>query len=173
MPRPTADQVVASVLISPYMSATAPKTEPRNLLFVFGALEPEMLHQAGREAIVAASDGQLADAAAVEPGVTYGDLADGSARRLVLAPGVEHIGVLYGQGGIGAALDWLNLAFGRAGDGFIDSRGRRWGCSFSASSPWPGPCPGCCHGRRPSPWGRVSAGGACSRWPSCPPYSPR
>ncbi|MGB4333308.1 MAG: alpha/beta fold hydrolase [Chromatiaceae bacterium] len=124
------DQVVASVLISPYMSATAPKTEPRNLLFVFGALEPEMLHQAGREAIVAASDGQLADAAAVEPGVTYGDLADGSARRLVLAPGVEHIGVLYGQGGIGAALDWLNLAFGRAGDGFIDSRGQALGLLF-------------------------------------------
>ena len=124
------DQVVASVLISPYMSATAPKTEPRNLLFVFGALEPEMLHQAGREAIVAASDGQLADAAAVEPGVTYGDLADGSARRLVLAPGVEHIGVLYGQGGIGAALEWLNLAFGRAGDGFIDSRGQALGLLF-------------------------------------------
>jgi dienelactone hydrolase len=124
------DQVVASVLISPYMSATAPKTEPRNLLFVFGALEPEMLHQAGREAIVAASDGQLADAAAVEPGVTYGDLADGSARRLVLAPGVEHIGVLYGQGGIGAALDWLNQAFGRQGDGFIDSRGQALGLLF-------------------------------------------
>jgi pimeloyl-ACP methyl ester carboxylesterase len=124
------DQVVASVLISPYMSATAPKTEPRDLLFVFGALEPEMLHQAGREAIVAASDGQLADAAAVTPGVTYGDLADGSARRLVLAPGVEHIGVLYGQGGIGAALDWLNQAFGRTGDGFIDTRGRALGLLF-------------------------------------------
>jgi dienelactone hydrolase len=124
------DQVVASVLISPYMSATAPKTEPRDLLFVFGALEPEMLHQAGREAIVAAIDGQLVDARAVTPGVTYGDLADGSARRLVLAPGVEHIGVLYGQGGIGAALDWLNQAFGRQGDGFIDARGRALGLLF-------------------------------------------
>ncbi|MBK8639849.1 MAG: alpha/beta fold hydrolase [Chromatiaceae bacterium] len=124
------DQVVATVLISPYMSATAPKTEPRDLLFVFGALEPEMLHQAGREAIVAASEGQLADAAAVTPGVTYGDLADGSARRLVLVPGVEHIGVLYGQGGIGAALDWLNQAFGRTGDGFIDTRGRALGLLF-------------------------------------------
>ncbi len=124
------EQVEASVLISPYMSATAPKTEPRNLLFVFGALEPEMLHQAGREAIAAASGGQLADAAAVTPGVTYGDLADGSARRLVLAPGVEHIGVLYGQGGIGAALDWLNQAFGHQGDGFIDARGRALGLLF-------------------------------------------
>ena len=41
------EQVVASVLLSPYMSASAPKTEPRDLLFVFGALEPEMLHQIG------------------------------------------------------------------------------------------------------------------------------
>ena len=72
----------------------------------------------------------MADAAAVEPGVTYGDLADGSARRLVLAPGVEHIGVLYGQGGIGAALDWLNQAFGHRGDGFIDARGRALGLLF-------------------------------------------
>lgn len=124
------EQVVASVLISPYMSASAPKTEPRDLLFVFGALEPEMLHESGREAVAAASGGQVASAAAVAPGVTYGDLADGSARRLVLAPGVEHIGVLYGQGGIGAALDWLNQAFGRQGDGFIDARGRALGLLF-------------------------------------------
>ena len=124
------DQVVASVLISPYMSASAPKTEPRNLLFVFGALEPEMLHESGRTAIVAASGDPSASTAALPPGVTYGDLADGSARRLVLAPGVEHIGVLYGQGGIGAALDWLNQAFGHQGDGFIDARGQALGLLF-------------------------------------------
>jgi hypothetical protein len=43
---------------------------------------------------------------------------------------VEHIGVLYGQGGIGAALDWLNRAFGHTGDGFIDARGRSLGLLF-------------------------------------------
>jgi hypothetical protein len=83
-----------------------------------------MLHQAAREAI-AAKTGQT-----VETDRTYGDLADGSARRLVLAPGVEHIGVLYGGAGIGAALDWLNQVFGRSGSGFIDDRGRWLGLLF-------------------------------------------
>ena len=124
------DQVAATVLLSPYLSAHAPRIEPRDLLFVFGALEPEMLHQVGREAVAAASSGQVSGPGAVEPGRTYGDPADGSARRLVLAPGVEHIGVLYGRGGIGAALDWLNRAFGHRGEGFIDARGRSIGLLF-------------------------------------------
>lgn len=111
------DQVSGSVLVSPYIAEDAPKTEPRDLLLVYGALEPGMLHQLGRDAITAAT-GET-----VQTGVTYGDLADGSARRLVLAPGVEHIGVLYGQTGIGAALDWLNQVFNRSGGGFIDDRG--------------------------------------------------
>ena len=124
------DQVVASVLLSPYMSQHAPKVKPRDVLFVFGALEPEMLHQAGREAVAAASGSQVASAAAVQPGQVYGDPADGSARELVFAPGVEHIGVLYGRGGIGAALDWLNRALGHQGDGFIDARGGSLGLLF-------------------------------------------
>ncbi|WP_295435395.1 alpha/beta fold hydrolase [uncultured Thiodictyon sp.] len=124
------DQVVASVLLSPYMSPHAPQVKPRDVLFVFGALEPEMLHQAGREAVAAASGAQVASAAAVQPGLIYGDLADGSARELVFAPGVEHIGVLYGRGGIGAALDWLNRALGHRGDGFIDARGGALGLLF-------------------------------------------
>jgi dienelactone hydrolase len=124
------DQVTASVQLSPYMSPNCPRTAPRNVLFVFGALEPEMLHQAGREAVAAACSDQVPGAGAVETGVTYGDPAAGSARRLVLAPGVEHIGVLYGEGGIGAALDWLNRILGWSGDGFIDARGRWLGLLF-------------------------------------------
>jgi pimeloyl-ACP methyl ester carboxylesterase len=118
------DQVAASVLVSPYLGPDAPRTEPRNLLFLVGALEPEMLRQASREAIAQASGGELPNADAVAIGVDYGELTAGSARRLVLVPGVEHIGVLYGQGGLSAALDWLNQAFGRTGEGFIDARGR-------------------------------------------------
>jgi dienelactone hydrolase len=124
------DQVAATVLLSPYMSPNCPRIDPRNVLFVFGELEPEMLHQAGREAVAAACTGQVSGAGAVEAGVTYGDPATGSARRLVLAPGVEHIGVLYGEGGIGAALEWLNRAFGWSGDGFRDARGRWLGLLF-------------------------------------------
>lgn len=117
------DQISASVLVSPYMAADAPRTEPRNLLLVYGSWEPGMLHQSGRATIAVASGGALADAAAVQTDLTYGDLADGSARRMVLVPGVEHIGVLYGQGGLSAALDWLNQVFGRVASGYIDARG--------------------------------------------------
>lgn len=118
------DRVGATVLVSPYLAPDAPTREPRNLLILFGALEPEMLHQVGREAIAAATGG------AVETAVTYGDVEQGDARRLMLVPGVEHIGVLYGGGGITAALDWLNQAFGRSGDGFIDRRGPWLGLLF-------------------------------------------
>ncbi len=118
------ERMAATVLVSPYRAADAPTKGPRNLLILFGALEPEMLHQVGREAIAAATGG------ARETGVTYGDLTQGDARRLVLVPGVEHIGVLYGEGGIAAALEWLNQAFGRSGDGVIDRRGTWLGLLF-------------------------------------------
>ena len=49
---------------------------------------------------------------------------------MMLVPGVEHIGVLYGAGGITAALYWLNDTFGRSGDGFIDRRGPWLGLLF-------------------------------------------
>ena len=124
------NQVAATVLISPYVSEQAPVAAPRNLLFVFGALEPGMLHQSGRTAIAAASGGRLPGPEAVEEGVTYGDLSDGSARRMVLAPGVEHIGVLYGQGGLAAALDWLNAALGHRGGGELERRGGALGLLF-------------------------------------------
>jgi dienelactone hydrolase len=111
------DRVNATVLVSPYLGKDAPVAEPRDLLFVYGALEPEMLHAGGREAI-----GKVTGAA-VEPATTYGNLADGTGRRLVLVDGAEHIGVLYGTGGIRAALDWLNQATGTSGDGYLESRG--------------------------------------------------
>lgn len=111
------DQVTATVLISPYLGKDVPIAEPRDLLFVYGALEPEMLHAGGREAIAKATG------APVEPGTTYGNMDDGTARRLVLADGAEHIGVLYGTGGLKAALDWLNQATGTGGDGYLENRG--------------------------------------------------
>ena len=57
-------------------------------------------------------------------GETYGHFSDGTARKLALARGVEHIGVLYSHDSLVEALRWLNAAFGKQGEGFIDSRGR-------------------------------------------------
>lgn len=111
------DRVAATVLLSPYLAADAPTRGPRNLLILFGALEPEMLRQTGLEAIAAAT-GEPA-----ETGVTYGHPSQGSARRLELVPGVEHIGVLFAQGGIRAALAWLGQTFDRSEEGVIAGRG--------------------------------------------------
>ena len=76
---------VAVSLFAPGVTATS----PRNLLVVDGALEPALLLDEGRR-IVAMAAGDEPD-----EGVTYGSFAEGTARRLALADGVEHIGVLY------------------------------------------------------------------------------
>jgi pimeloyl-ACP methyl ester carboxylesterase len=118
------DQVWATVLISPYVSRDAPTIDPRNLLFVFGALEPATLHQMGRDAIAQATG------SAAKPGEVYGRPGDGSARAMFLVEGAEHIGVLYARGGLEAALDWLNQAMDRHGDGYLESRAAWLGYLF-------------------------------------------
>jgi len=89
----------------------------RNLLVIDGALEPSMLIDQGLHMI-----GERAGVPARE-GVTYGRFADGSARRLALAAGVEHIGVLYSHDSMAEALAWLDAAFARHGSGYLDARG--------------------------------------------------
>ena len=63
-------------------------------------------------------------------GTTYGAFANGSARRAALSDGVEHIGVLYARESMAEALGWLDAAFGRRGDGFLDARGPWLGFLF-------------------------------------------
>jgi pimeloyl-ACP methyl ester carboxylesterase len=127
------DQVPATVLVSPYIGRGAPTGEVRNLQFVFGALEPRMLHETARTAIGGAKAGE------VRPGEIYGRFDDGSARSLVLVDGAEHIGVLYAQGGLAAARDWLDASFGRRGDGYVDSRGTALALLFAGllALAWP------------------------------------
>lgn len=109
--------VAATVLVSPYLSEDT-LTEPvRNLCLVYGALEPEVLHRQGLEAIAGAAGGRP------EAGRTYGRHSDGGARRLALAPGVEHIGVLYAETAVAETLAWLDQTFERPGSGFVDRRG--------------------------------------------------
>ena len=52
-------------------------------------------------------------AASAVAGETYGHFSDGTARKLSLARGVEHIGVLYSHDSMTEALRWINAAFGR------------------------------------------------------------
>ena len=108
--------VQATVAVSVF-SKVATATSPRNLLVIVGALEPTMLRDEGLRIVGLAAGGPAL------AGESYGSFQAGTARKLVLAAGVEHIGVLYSQDSLQAALQWLEAAFDRAGGGFVDSRG--------------------------------------------------
>ncbi len=115
---------VAVSMFSPVVTATS----PRNLLVIDGALEPGPLKDEALRVVALA-----AGAVPPQPGVTYGDFADGTARRAAFSPGVEHIGVLYSRSSLLEALDWLNATFGRppAGvDVFLDAPGPWLGLLF-------------------------------------------
>jgi hypothetical protein len=118
---PDVQATVAVSVFSPGVSASS----PRNLLVVVGALEPSMLRDEGLRIVGLAAGGEAA------AGETYGTFADGTARKLVLASGVEHIGVLYARDSMVAALDWMNRAFGRSDTGYIDRRGIWLGLLFA------------------------------------------
>ncbi|MFZ5557437.1 MAG: alpha/beta hydrolase, partial [Pseudomonadota bacterium] len=110
-------EVAATVAVSLF-SREVTAASPRNLLVIDGALEPAPLLRHGYDVV-----GMAAGARAAE-GVTYGRFADGTARRLALADGVEHIGVLYSRESLGEALAWLQAVFGTGGGGgFVDARG--------------------------------------------------
>lgn len=110
-------EIQATVAVSVFSPAVT-STSPRNLLVIVGALEPSMLTNEGFRIVNLAAGGNAV------AGETYGNFADGTARRLVLAPGVEHIGVLYSRDSMEQSLQWMNAAFGRQQTGFVDSRGR-------------------------------------------------
>ncbi len=120
---PEVGSTVAVSLFFPAAMAAA----PRDLLMIYGALEPAMLADQGFQLLAKAPG---ATGTPPRERVTYGSFADGSARRLALAPGVEHIGVLYSRDSLEESLDWLNRAFVHAGTGFVDVRGKWLGLLY-------------------------------------------
>jgi Serine aminopeptidase, S33 len=110
---PDVQATVAVSVFSPAVTATS----PRNLLVIVGALEPSMLRNEGLRLVDQAAGGNAV------AGKTYGDFSDGTARQLVLARGVEHIGVLYSHDSLTASLHWINAALGQHQAGSVDRRG--------------------------------------------------
>ena len=110
---PETKATVAVSVFSPVVTADS----PRNLLVIVGAIEPSVLSDEGLRIVNMAAGGKAV------AGKTYGKFDNGTARRLVLARGVEHIGVLYSKDSMTAALDWINSAFGRQANDGIDRRG--------------------------------------------------
>lgn len=119
----------ATVALSAY-SPVATATQPRNLLIVDGEFEPAMLHAEG----LRITGLGLAPGTQAVAGRTYGRIEDGTARRFVLADGVEHLSVLYSREALQEALDWIDRSFGRAaapGEArFIDARGAALGLLY-------------------------------------------
>lgn len=109
--------VQATVAVSVFSPVVTP-ISPRNLLVIVGAIEPAMLQNEGLRIVNLTAGGSAV------AGETYGAFPDGTARKLVLARGVEHIGVLYSHDSMVEALRWMNAAFDRRQEGFIDNRGR-------------------------------------------------
>ena len=114
--------VSATVAVSVF-SKTITATSPRNLLVIVGSLEPKMLQDEGLR-IVGLAAQKLSANGSAGPGQTYGRFEEGTARRLVEARGVEHIGVLYSRDTLNETLDWLNGVFDKIGGGFVDARGK-------------------------------------------------
>lgn len=126
---PEIEATVAVSLFSPGVTAAS----PRNLLVIAGALEPEMIRDEGlRIARMAAGD-------AARQRETFGRFEDGTARRSTLSGGVEHIGVLFSRQSLVEAVDWLDQAFGRQGNGWIDARGPWLGLLYAGlvALAWP------------------------------------
>lgn len=93
------------VAISAFSQAITPDF-PADMLLISGQGEPPL-----RDFAVKAL--RMIDPQAVE-GQTIS--AEGLHRAAIVAPGVEHVGVLFSRTGQAAALDWLNRSFGRSGD---------------------------------------------------------
>jgi len=107
-------RVAATVAVSIFSEAVT-QTEPRNLLMIDGAWEPRLRADALQNA-------RLADPAARE-GETIGDPARGDGRRTVVAPDVEHVGVLYSPTALAEARSWLDAVFHRESAGPVAATG--------------------------------------------------
>lgn len=117
------DAVAATVAVSMFAPTLEPAS-PRNLLVIVGGWEPGVLRDEGLRAV------ELTGFGPAEEGVTVGDFAAGTARRVAFADGVEHVGVLYARESMAEAVAWYDAVFDRAGDGALEARGPALGLLF-------------------------------------------
>ena len=97
--------VAATIAVSMFSPAVT-ATTPRNLLVIVGDWETRLKRE-GLRAVGLATAPAIA-----HDGVTYGDIANGTARRVEFIPDVEHVTVLFSQDSLRAAIGWLDQVFG-------------------------------------------------------------
>ena len=105
------DGTVAVSMFSPAVTAES----PGNLLIIVGGLEGFLKKEALRVL------GLVTDNP--EAGVTVGDFDENTARRVAVAEGVEHVGVLYSVTSMREASQWLNTMNRMHPPTYADSRG--------------------------------------------------
>jgi alpha-beta hydrolase superfamily lysophospholipase len=98
---PRVGAVVALSMFSLAVTADAPV----NLLVIAGEWEAMLAAEALKAVQLAEGDAGFAH--------TVGDPAAGTGRRAVLAPNVEHVGVLYAPVSMAESRTWIDAAFGR------------------------------------------------------------
>lgn len=108
---PPVDVVVAVSMFSGSVSAQA----PANLLVIAGQWETRLAQEALRTVQQIDPNARI--------GQTLGDPATGPARRAVIAPRVEHVGVLFSATALRETRDWLDASFGRTSEGPVPQRG--------------------------------------------------
>ena len=88
----------STIAISPVKQSVT-STLPHNLLLMAGSVEPQFVANAQELLSMAGGDN--------------GDFADGTARKLVVVPNVEHISILFSPNAHTAARMWLDETFGQ------------------------------------------------------------
>jgi dienelactone hydrolase len=91
------EDTAATISVSPTGAEVTPEL-PRNLLLMAGSLEGRFVGNA--EQLLAEAGGE------------GGDHAAGTARDLIVVPGVEHISILFSPTAHAVARDWLDATFG-------------------------------------------------------------
>ena len=108
---PAGDAVVAISMFSGAVTAE----DPANLLVIAGQWEARLAEEALRAVRMVDPEARAFQ--------TLGDPAAGTGRRAVIAPNVEHVGVLYAPVSLVEARAWLDASFGRESDGPVPVRG--------------------------------------------------
>lgn len=110
--------VAATVAVSMFSPAVTRET-PKNLLIIVGDWEGMLKTEALRVTSLVSAPEEA------KPGVTYGDITKGTARRATFSSYAEHVAVLYRPESLIEAQRWLDEAFGiaRTGDVEVAERG--------------------------------------------------
>jgi dienelactone hydrolase len=103
---PALPNLATTVLVSPVLSASVTTTNPRNLLVLAGDADPANIIATSKER-VAEGCGQPSGGA-LSADLTCGDPRQGTGRKLVILPGLNHITILTASATHRQVLGWLH-----------------------------------------------------------------